>query len=80
MSELAYNIVWSEAFSLYFNTHDTQPSYRIIQVNEFVCLVGNKNLFDGWSPRFTTRHKILRNCFDVVAYYFLEVRVTQHIA
>ena len=47
MSELAYNIVWSEAFSLYFNTHDTQPSYRIIQVNEFVCLVDNKHLFDG---------------------------------
>jgi len=47
MSELAYNIVWSKAFSIYFKTHDTQPSYRIIQVNEFVCLAGNKNLFDG---------------------------------
>ena len=28
-------------------THETQPSYEIIQVSEFVCLVGNKNLFDG---------------------------------
>ena len=27
--------------------HWTQPSYRIIQVNEFVCWVRKKNLFDG---------------------------------
>jgi len=69
MSELAYNIVWSKALSLYLNTHDIQP--RIIQVNEFVCLVGNKNLFNGLIEPYDSpiKHKILRNCFDVIAYY-----------
>mgnify|MGYP007058683180 CR=1 FL=1 len=48
-------LVWSTKDAISSHTtlygprlfHWTQPSHRIIQVNEFVCLVRTKNLFDG---------------------------------